>query len=228
MKKSKVAKRSDVPDPFWKKFDMHDLKTKKVMGLYEAESLDNPNVCTTAINPKEYFEKFKNSSINKKHKGVRCDTPGMNFESYANRITPLRSLDCQKDEKKKIIQKRLQVKNTNMIMTSVNKVKFASLNDKRYYFSDGIVPLPYGHPLLKEVREYKKSLPDAIHVCIEKEKDKLLQLENKVVRGNERLRILRSIFSQPITYYNMNSTARSAVRNEYTPARNHSLNYKWL
>ena len=51
-------------------------------------------------------------------------------------------------------------------MTNVNKVKFANLNDKRHYFCDGIVSIPYGHPLLKEVREYKKSLPDAIHVCI--------------------------------------------------------------
>ena len=42
-------------------------------------------------------------------------------------------------------------------MTSVNKVAFVSLNDKRYYGSDGIVSLPFGHPLLKEVREYKKS-----------------------------------------------------------------------
>ena len=150
----------------------------------------------------------------------------MDFESYANRITPLRSLDCQKDERKKIIQKMLQVKNTNMITTSVNKVKFASLSDKRYYFSDGIVSLPYGHPLLKEVREYKKSLPDAIPICIEKEKDKLLQHENKAARGNERLRILRSIFSQPITYYNVNSTTRSTLKNKYTPTRNYILNSK--
>ena len=92
---------------------MHDPKTKKVMGLHEVESLDNPNVCTVAVNPKEYFEKFKNNTINKNHKGVRRGTPGMDFESYANRITPLRSLDCKKDERKKIIQKRLQVKNTN-------------------------------------------------------------------------------------------------------------------
>ena len=56
-----------------------------------------------------------------------------------------------------------------MIMTSVNKVQFASLNDKRYYFSDGIVSLPYGHSLLKEVRQRKKSLPK-IHIAIEKEK----------------------------------------------------------
>ena len=30
MKKSKIAKRLDVSDPFWKKLDMHDLKTKKI------------------------------------------------------------------------------------------------------------------------------------------------------------------------------------------------------
>ena len=219
MKKSKI-------DPFWKKFGMHNPKTKKVMGLHEVESIDNPNVCTVAVNPKEYFEKFKNNTINKKHKGVRCCTPGMDFESYANRITPLRSFNGQKDERKKIIQKRLQVKNNNMIMTSVNKVKFASLNDKRYYFSDGIVSLPYDHPLLKEVREYKKSLPDAIHICIKKEKDKLLQLESKAVRVNKRLRIPCSIFSQPITYYNLNSITGSTVRNEYTPTRNYILNSK--
>ena len=46
-----------------------------------------------------------------------------------------------------------------MIITSVNKVEFASLNDKRYYGFNGIVSLPFGHPLLNEVREYKKSLP---------------------------------------------------------------------
>ena len=56
-----------------------------------------------------------------------------------------------------------------MVMTSVDKVQFASLNDKSFYFSDGIVSLPYGHPVLKEVRDYKKSLPK-IHRVIEKGK----------------------------------------------------------
>ena len=43
-----------------------------------------------------------------------------------------------------------------MTMTSVNKVQIARLNNKRYYFSDGIVSLPFGHPTLNKVREYKK------------------------------------------------------------------------
>ena len=163
------------------------------MGLYEIENIDNQNICTIAINPKEYFEKVKNRKINKKHKGVRRDTEGMSLEAYANRITSLRQLDCKKD-KKKITQKRFQVKNTNMMMTTVNKVQFASLNDKRYYFSEGIVWLPFGHPSLSELRDYKKPLPK-IHTVIKEEKYKLLQLENKRVNNKERLRILRSIFS---------------------------------
>ena len=73
MKKSKTAKRLDVSDEFWKQFEMYDKSTKKVMGLYEIENIDNQNICTIAINPKEYFEKFKNRKINKKHKGVRRD-----------------------------------------------------------------------------------------------------------------------------------------------------------
>lgn len=50
------------------------------------ENIDNVNICTIAINPKGYFEKFRNRSINKKHEGVKQDTPGMNFESYTERI----------------------------------------------------------------------------------------------------------------------------------------------
>ena len=76
-----------------------------------------------------------------------------------------------------------------MIMTRINKVKFARLNDKRYYGSDSIISLPFGHPLLNEVREYKKSLPK-IHTVIEQEKDNILFLENKAFAKNERLRLL--------------------------------------
>ena len=115
-----------------------------------------------------------------------------------------------------------------MTMTSVNKVQFARLNDKRYYFSDGIVSLPFGHPALNKVREYKKSLPK-IHTVIQKEKDEILKGENAVVNNNERLRILRSIFSQPITYYNLKTNKRfSANKFDYTTTRDYILNSKWL
>ena len=151
----------------------------------------------------------------------------MNFECYAMRINTLREVDDKK-EGKKIVQKRLQVKNTNMTMTSVTKVQFARLNDKRYYFSDGIVSLLFGHPALNKVREYKKSLPK-IHTVIQKEKDEILKGENAVVNNNERLRILRSIFSQPITYYNLKTNKHlSANKFDYMTTRDYILNSKWL
>ena len=91
------------------------------MGLYEIANIDNANICTIAVNPKEYFQKLKNRSINKKHKDLRRNTPGMNFESYAEKIKVLREIDRERIEIQ-IVQKRLQVKNRQMKMTSVNKV----------------------------------------------------------------------------------------------------------
>ena len=227
LKKSKILNRLDLSDEFWKQFEIYNANTKKVMGSYEIENIDNQNICTIAVNPKEYFEKFKNRKVNKKHKGVRKDTQGMNFESYAMRSNMLRESDDKKEEKK-IVQKRLQVKNTNMTMTSVNKVQFARINDKRYYFSDGIVSLPFGHPSLNKVREYKKSLPK-IHTVIQKEKDEILKGENAVVNNNERLRILRSILSQPITYSNLKTSKRFfANKFDYKTTRDYILNSKWL
>ena len=151
----------------------------------------------------------------------------MTFESFAERMSSLRQRDT-KPKKKKLIQKKLQVKNTNMVMTSINKVKFASLNDKRYYGSDGMVSLPFGHPLLNEVREYKKSLPK-IHTVIEQEKDKILFLENKAFAKNERLKLLRSIFAQPLTYYRLNQTVLLKVRKiDQTSTKDYIFNSKFL
>ena len=60
-------------DDFWKRFDVQDKskKKKKQVSLYDIENIDNPNTSTIAINPKEYFEKYKDYSVNKKHKGIK-------------------------------------------------------------------------------------------------------------------------------------------------------------
>ena len=92
----------------------------------------------------------------------------MNFESYAERINVLKEIGNEEKEKK-LPQKGLQVKNTEMKMASVNKVQFASLNDKQFYFSGGIVSLLFGHPTLSSLQDIKKSYPK-IHTVIEKEK----------------------------------------------------------
>ena len=204
MKQSKIAARLDVSDQFWAQFKMHNQKVKKKLGLYEIENIDNVKVCTIAVNPKKYFEKFKDRGVNKKHKRVKQNTRGMDFECYAGKIMQLREADSKKKETK-IIQKQLQVHNTEMKMTSVSKAKFANLNDKRCYFLDGIVFLPYGHLLLSKVREVKKAFPK-IHHSIEHEKNNSLRLENEAAARNKRLRILRSIYAQSITYSNLNTS----------------------
>ena len=67
------------------------------------------------------------------------------------KISTKRQIDIACNDKK-LVRKRIQVKTTNMTKTSINKIKFASLNEKRYYGAEGIVSLPFSHHLLNEVR----------------------------------------------------------------------------
>ena len=76
----------------------------------------------------------------------------MCFDVYTNRITDIN----KKTELKKMFQERFQLKNTEIKMTIVNKVHFASLNNKQYYCLDGITSLPYSHLRLLELRKKSK------------------------------------------------------------------------
>ena len=73
---SKILKRLDFSYDFWAQFGVCDLKLKNQVGLCK----------TIAVNPKEYFEKYGDNNINKKHKGLKKDPSGISFESYADRI----------------------------------------------------------------------------------------------------------------------------------------------
>ena len=89
-----------------------------------------------------------------------------------------------------------------MQMVSVNKTQLVGLNNKRFYLSDGIVSLPFGHYLLNNVRKEKERYKNEIQYQIHNKKKKdLLEEETTAVRGCERLRILRSIFAQPPLLY---------------------------
>ena len=102
-------------------------KVKKQVGLYEVESINNPNIITLAVNPKEYFEVFRSKEINKKHKGVKKNTPGMTFESFASRIMDIREYTYLERNPQKIKQKRFQVKKAHMQMTTVSRNQFGLL-----------------------------------------------------------------------------------------------------
>ena len=80
---------------------------------------------------------------------MKKNSPGMDFEAYSERLATLHKY-CFESKPKKIEQKRFQIINDSMQMKS------AGLNDKRFYFHDGIVSLPFGNFLLNKVREEKK------------------------------------------------------------------------
>ena len=69
------------------------------MGLHEIENINNANIYMIAVSPKGYFKRIKNTALNKKHKSMRQDTKGMNFESYAERIAALKENDGERNKK---------------------------------------------------------------------------------------------------------------------------------
>ena len=104
---AKIYKRFDSSHEFWDNFDARKMSRKNKLGYFEIENIDNPCFVALAINPKKYFEVFKNQ------KGIRKGSRDTEFENFVGRIK--------------------------------SPVNFLQLNDKRFYFSDGIVSLPYGH-----------------------------------------------------------------------------------
>ena len=56
-----------------------------------------------------------------------------------------------------------------MQMKSVSKVQFSKLNNKRCYFYNGIMSLPFGHPMLDPLKKEKQKY-STIHRKIEEKK----------------------------------------------------------
>ena len=90
-----------------------------------------------------------------------------------------------------------------MQMISVNKTQFASSNDKRFYFHDGIVSIPFGYFHLNKAREQKEKYKAQVQHEIHDKKYDFLKKEATAVRQCERSRVLRSIFSQPALLYQL-------------------------
>ena len=104
---SKIFQRLDLSDDFWEQFNVQNKAIKKQVGLFEIESIDNANVITISVNPKECFEKYRDKTVSKKHKGLKKDTPGMNFEAYSQRICSLHEFCTNQKPKKKELNKNV-------------------------------------------------------------------------------------------------------------------------
>ena len=144
MLKSKVFHRLDWSAEFYEQFDCRNENLKKqVVVFFEIESIDKPNVITIAWNPKEYYKRFIDNSDNKKSKRLKKSTPGMDFDFNSNRLSDLTENSNEflgnPQKVEQIERKRFEVKNESMQMKSLSKVQFGQLNDKRFYFSNGII-----------------------------------------------------------------------------------------
>ena len=68
-----------------------------------------------------------------------------------------------------------------MRMQSKSRSQFAGLNDKRFYFYDGIVSMPFGQPLLEKLRKENQK-ETHIHLHIKEKTEEYLNAEAKAVR----------------------------------------------
>ena len=182
MLKSKLFDRLDLSAEYFKQFNCHKKDLRKQVGVFEIENINKPNIITIALNPKEYYERFIDHSDNKKHKGLKKSTPDMDFDSYSARLSDLTEYygEFLKPGPQKIEQKRFQVINESTQMKSMSQVQFGQLNDKIFYFCDGM-SLPYGCSLLENLREEKHKYRN-IDSVIQSKKNKFLKEESKVIK----------------------------------------------
>ena len=112
---SKILERLDLSDDFWAQFNVQNKKLKKQVGIFETESINIPNIITISINPKEYLEEFEDLSINKKHKGIKKGTQGMDFSAYCSKLSDITDYfeSHINQNKTKIKQKRLSMMQCN-------------------------------------------------------------------------------------------------------------------
>ena len=91
-------------------------------------------------------------------------------------------------------------------------VSFLNWKIKRFYFSDGVLFLPFSHPLLAELNNYNWNFGKHLKKWYSK-KDKMLKHENKGVLKNEDLRILRAILRQPQRFYKIEENKKIQQNN---------------
>ena len=213
-----IHKRLDLSNEFFEQFDKRNLAVRKQVGLYEFENIEHGIVCAICVNPKEYLEVYGILfDINKKHKGVKRGTKGMNFEKYARRIlTIVEAREGTNRFSKKQKQTRIENKKGNMIMVTVEKAEFGQLNDKRYVLPDGISSLPYGHKDLESIENFKcETLGNlTAQKIIQHHENNLLRFEQGILARNERMRVINSVLLQQPLFYKRGTLKRSQFQIE--------------
>ena len=84
------------------------------------------------------------------------------------------------------------------------KTKFSQLNDKRLYYPDGIVSLPFGHKNLKQIDNFKKEKGQKIEKYFWEEKEVLFKMEKEAMKNNPRLCLYHQIIMFSPKIFNIN------------------------
>ena len=123
---------------------------------------------------------------------------GMRFENFVGRIKSLvyfETFEKPPAEYKEV--SRLSIVQGEMIKKTVVKTKFSQLNNKRFYFPDGIVSLPFGHKNLQQIDQFKREKGQKIEKYFWEEKEVLFKMEKEVLKNNPRLYLYHQIISYP-------------------------------
>ena len=77
-------------------------------------------------------------------------------------------------------------------MSMVTKNKFSQLNDKKFYFPNRVVSLPFHHPPWVQAKKRQR-----IEKYFWEKIDHLLRLENEALRPHPRLYLIHQILMSP-------------------------------
>ena len=77
-------------------------------------------------------------------------TKGMDLQRYKNKIIDYKHVRNSSKFSDKIMQSRIQVKHNNVFLSFIQKSPLGQINNKFFYFGDGILSILHGHEFLEE------------------------------------------------------------------------------
>ena len=144
----------------------------------------------------------------------------MDFDKYEDHILTIE--DAREGTNRftnKQKQTRFQNKKGNMIMVTIEKYVFGKLNYKRYILCDGISSIPYGHQDLVPIENFKNEIKLTPQSLIKNHENNLSRLEQGIIQGNERMRIINTVFLQRPIFYKKGTLKRSQFQIELNTKR---------
>ena len=119
------------------------------------------------------------------------------MKSYADRVLNFDYLidNPQYTQSEKVTYTHMKKTAHRTCISEVKKVQLTSLNDKNYIFHDGILTLPHGHILLREIYDKMKG-KDSDTIQSTAFIRNLRQLEDSIIYRHERLKYLHLFYTQ--------------------------------